>query len=99
VLICVKPAVRSRFSISSAALRDAAAVAPGQRGWDTVAMRPPGPSRWRSPASRSAGAGQNPRELTARMASYRGCTKLDTRRGSGQVRGHARRRVPATLAW
>jgi len=48
---------------------DVSAVAPGQRGWDAMAMRPPGASRRRSSASRSARAGQNPRELTARMAS------------------------------
>ena len=42
MLICVKPPLRSRFSTSSAALRDVPAVAPGQRGWDAMAMRPPG---------------------------------------------------------
>jgi hypothetical protein len=44
VLIWVKPARRGRFSISLAALREVAAVAPGQRGWDAMAMRPPGAS-------------------------------------------------------
>jgi hypothetical protein len=41
----------------------------GKRGRDAMATRPPGASRRRSSASRSAGAGQKPRELTARMAS------------------------------
>src|SRR5215468_10230316 len=69
VFRCVKPAPRSKSSISRAALRDVSAVAPGQRGWDAMATRPPGARRRRSSASRSAGAGQNPRVLTARMAS------------------------------
>jgi hypothetical protein len=68
VLVCVKPAPRSRSSISRAALSEVLVVAPGQRGWDATAMRPPGVSRRRSSSSRSVGAGQNPRELTARMA-------------------------------
>src|SRR5262249_43659077 len=70
VLRCVRPAPRSRSSISRAALRDVSAVAPGQRGWDAMAMRPPGASRRRSSASRSAWAGQNPRALMAMLASH-----------------------------
>jgi hypothetical protein len=65
----VKPASCSWLSIPAAARRDVVAVAPGQRGWDAMAMRPPGTSRRRSSASRSAGADQNPRELTARIVS------------------------------
>jgi hypothetical protein len=41
----VKPAPRSRFSISLAASREVPAVAPWQRGWDTMAMTPSGASR------------------------------------------------------
>jgi hypothetical protein len=59
----------SRFAISPAVRRDVLPVAPGQRGWDAMAIRPLGASRRRNSASRSAGADQNPRELTARMTS------------------------------
>jgi hypothetical protein len=55
--------------ISLAASSEVFLVAPGQRGWEAMAMLPPGVSRRRKSSSRSAGAVQNPRELTARMAS------------------------------
>ena len=93
----VKPACLSRFSLSAAAPREVTAVAPGHRGCDTIAIRPPGASRPRSSASRSAGAGQNPRELTARMASKgpveRGRQPIDRRVDQGDPTGPDRRGV------
>ncbi len=55
-----KPASESRAANLSAAAADVAAVAPGQRGCETRAIRPPGRSRRPMSRSRAVGSGQMP---------------------------------------
>src|SRR3954471_13719078 len=64
-----KPASESRAANFSAAAADVAAVAPGQRGCETRAIRPPGRSRRPMSRSRTVGSGHMPTVLTASAAS------------------------------
>ena len=65
---CSNPASVSRVASSLAAAAEVAAVAPGQRGWDTKAMRPPGRNSRASSRSRTVGSGHMPTVLTASAA-------------------------------
>jgi hypothetical protein len=60
-----KLAVLSRTRSSVPAASEVAVVAPGQRGWVAIAIKPPGRRRACSCRSRATGSGQNPSELTA----------------------------------
>lgn len=73
---CSNPASVSRPASSLAAAAEVAAVAPGQRGWDTRAMRPPGRNSRASSRSRAVGSGHMPTVLTA-SAALNGPSLLD----------------------
>jgi hypothetical protein len=64
LLTLMKPACWSRWAVSMPKRSAVAAVAPGQRGCETIATRPPGRTAPRSSLSRVSGSGHIPKLLT-----------------------------------
>jgi hypothetical protein len=98
---CSNPASVSRPASSLAAAAEVAAVAPGQRGWDTRAIRPPGRNSRASSRSRAVGSGHMPTVLTA-SAALNGPSLMDRRSTGVWIRRTRPARMAALLrrrAW
>ena len=67
--ICLKPAAVRRAAISRPAAAVVSAVAPGHRGWEPIASRPPGRMRRWSACNPSSGSCHRPRLFTAKTLS------------------------------